>query len=66
MPEISRHALLEYCSLAKLSRSRLSSLSDSLELSLDVIRLDSSLVNLPLGSSKLFLKLSRMESNLPW
>ena len=39
MPEISRHSLLQYCLFAKLFRSTLISLSDSLELTfLDLFR----------------------------
>ena len=62
MPEISKHSLLEYYSFTKLFRSRLISLFDSLELTFSYIfRLASSLVNLALSSSKLFIKSFRID-----
>ena len=51
MPDISRHSLLEYCSLAWHLRSRTVSLSDSLSFTfLEMCRSDSSLQNLVFSS----------------
>ena len=67
MPNVSRHSLLEYCSLAWHLRSRTASLSDSLSYTfLEMCRSDSSLQNWIFSSFRSFFSSSKMLLNFSW
>ena len=67
MPEISRHSLLEYCSLAQHFRSVTTKRSTNFTFTLwDIARSDSILVNLVFISSNSAFIQPRELSNLCW
>ena len=67
MPNILRHSLLKYYSLAWHFCSRTTSLSESLSLTfLEICRSDSSLQNLVFNSFRSFFSSSKILLNFPW